>query len=213
MLICRMRDVLRYPPRSRSSSGTILRCDTLCNRPPRCVPTALPAQQLVDSLKGQLDPAALPSAAVQPPDGRATPISTAMPRPNYSTVCGTGNQTHSSVVPLIAETIAELPMHLKRTPAPQHLSDFHGLLEPQSRICPVRAVLCRISAVAASGAEPVPTRATKAYNIARENLAAAVLYDAAEPGLKQSREAGTRRTETSEGCRKTSRTASFGATE
>ena len=78
-------------------------------------------------------------------------------------------------------------MHLKPTPAPQHLSDFHGLLEPQSRICPVRAVLCRISAAAASGAEPVRTRATKAYNIARENLAGAVLYDAAEPGLKQSR--------------------------
>jgi len=78
-------------------------------------------------------------------------------------------------------------MHLKRTPAPQHLCDSYELLEPQSHICPVRAVLCRISAIAASGAEPGPTRATKAYNIAREDLAAAVLYDAAEPGLKQSR--------------------------
>ena len=64
---------------------------------------------------------------------------------------------------------------------------FPRLLEPRDVFCPVRAALCRISAGAASGAEPVPSRATKAYSIGRKKLAAAVLYDAAEPGLKQSR--------------------------
>ena len=83
-------------------------------------------------------------------------------------------------------------MHLERTPVPRHLSDSHGLLELQSRICPVHAVLRRSSALVASSAEPVPSRAAKVYSIARKNLVAAVLYDAAEPGLKQSREAGNR---------------------
>jgi len=38
----------------------------------------------------------------------------------------------------------------------------------------------------------MPSRATKVYGIARKNLVAAVLYEAAEPGLKQSRETDNR---------------------
>ncbi len=83
----------------------------------------------------------------------------------------------------------QLPRYPCTWSAPRHRGTSQ---EPQSRICPVRAVLRRISAVAAARAEPGPPRATKAYSIARKNLVAAVLYNAAEPGLKQLREAGKR---------------------
>jgi hypothetical protein len=111
----------------------------------------------------------------------------------------------------LRETIAELPMHLERTAAPRHLSDSHGPLEAKGRI----GAFVRCYAESWQLLRRVPnlyqTRATKAYYIARENLVAVVLYEATEPGLKQSREAGTM--ETSEGCRWIPRTASFGATE
>ena len=85
-------------------------------------------------------------------------------------------------------------MGSSQLPRPARFTLNHGtshiptVLEPRSGIRRVRAVLRRILAVAAARAEPVPSRATKAHNIARKNLVAAVLYDAAEPGLKRSRE-------------------------
>jgi hypothetical protein len=118
-----------------------------------------------------------------------------------------------SVVPLIAKPLPSFPCALSALRHHSTSPISTGYWKPQSRICAVRAVLCRISAVAASGAEPVPTRATKAYNIAREDLATAVLYDTTETGLKQSR--GSRHSTDGNFRRmpQISRTASFGATE
>src|ERR1035438_2006931 len=68
-----------------------------------------------------------------------------------------------------------------------------GLPEPQGGACPVCAVLRRISAVAAASAEPVASRARlKPIAKPARILVIAVLYYAAGPGLKQSREAGSR---------------------
>ena len=75
--------------------------------------------------------------------------------------------------------IAELPMQLERTPEPRRLSEsYRGYAEP-------RRLLWRLP-------RPYHLRATKGHRIASKNLVTAVLYDAAEPGVKQSREAGTR---------------------
>jgi len=163
-----------------------LRCDTLCNRPPRCVHCiARPAARRLT------EGTARPCGAYLRP--RCKPLERARDTniDRYSKAELFDGLWHRepdppSVVPLIAKPLPSFPCTLSalRHTAPLRLPRATGTPEPY---LPVRAVLCRISAVAASGAESVPTRATKAYNIARENLAAAVHYDAAETELKQSR--------------------------
>ena len=186
-ILCDIRPTLEAHP-ARLCGADAVQSD----RQPRCVPTALctpVARRLTAETARPCGHALGRGARHRKARSGGRHGYRPLCQSEFSTVCGTRNQVRLRCSIVRAKPLPSFPCTWS---APRRRSDSHGLLEPQSRFYPVRAVLRRISAVAAARAEPIPSRATKAYSIARKSLVAAVLYDATEPGLKQSREAGTR---------------------